>query len=784
MTISRICLAASAVRTLRALSLLVPNGCDPARHFCFVSPSFGVLFLHHVGVTTQSFQVRLLDVTAPDELEQVIAIGDAHKKWLGPLSRAGFSEYAAADHILVALEGRTVIGYALFGLPRQHVRLAHLCVAPARRGIGVPEALIEKLSAMHADRRGIKLSCRRNWPAYKRWPSLGFVPLSNRPGRSAKGHLLTTFWRDHGQPDLFSAFNDDLMRLVVAIDTNVFRDLHEPDRGPQAEQSRALAATWLEDEVELVLTTSIVGELNKHPNDRIREMLLATANSGKYRMLPVRSSSDIAAAAALGDQIAAAINPVALAKDTSLPSDARLLAEASLTHADAFVTRDQNAVDHLDAASDGLVDLWISTPTDLIVHLDEMRDAVNYSPMRLLSSGYTVSSVESKAEIELRPLLNHADGETAAHFRAAVRSPVTAIGHGEARKVIRDPDGTVVAGLFASPTASPEIHTDGRALEVTFLRVAPSRLAKTIAIQLLHMLRKRACRDGLTSIFISDAYATAVVREALTESGYLADGDGCLYAPVMQGCLTWAEATAALPDLFTHLSGRRHDDPKRTDADARPHDPSTPNAAPGAGSGADRLTDSDEGAELRRDGLDIAVPSVFDVAELERMLWPLKVVDADLPCFLVPIRPEPAAQLLQREEQLWGSSPELGLSRQHVYFRKPHPPVLTGPGRILWYVSGRVGQVVAYSLLEQVVIAHPGTLHRKFARLGVLSEEVIAEQAKKGRAMAVLFSDTEHFERPVPLERLKAIDSRLSPLPSPRPIDPESLFAVYREGNP
>jgi predicted transcriptional regulator/GNAT superfamily N-acetyltransferase len=721
-------------------------------------------------------------MSTPDELDQVIALGDAHKKFLGPLTRVGFAEYAAADHILVAVENHTVIGYVLFGLPRQHVRLTHLCVRPASRGVGVPEALIERLSATYADRRGIKLSCRRDWPAHQRWSSLGFVPLSNRPGRGSKGDLLTVFWRDHGQADLFSTVDDESTRLVVAIDTNVFRDLWEPDRGPQAEQSLALTAAWLEDEIELVLTPSIVGELNKHPNDRIREALLATANSGTYRMLPTRSSSEVAVAAALGARIAAAVSPAALAADPSLLSDARLLAEASLNYADAFVTRDQNAVDHLERASADLVDLWVSTPTDLIVRLDEMRDAANYSPARLLNSGYTVSSVGSKAEAELRPLLNYAAGETAAEFRAAIRSPVAATDPSQARKVLRDPDGAVIAGLFASPTPNPNPHSGGHVLEVTFLRVAPSRLAKTTAIQLLHVLRKRACRDELTAIVVTDPYISAVVRDALTESGHIPDSDGHLYAPVIQGCLTWAEATATLPELITHLSEQRNDGLRRAAAEEHLLGLNARKNTPDAGFGNHERTVQADDPELRQVGR--PVPSEFDVAELERMLWPLKVVDADLPCYLVPIRPEPAAQLLQREELLWGSSPELGLSRQHVYFRKHRPHILTGPGRILWYVSGRERQVVAYSRLEQVVVAHPRKLHRKFARLGVLSEDVIAEQAKNGRAMAVLFSDTEHFERPVPLERLRAIDRRLSPLPSPRQIDPQSLFAVYREGNP
>ena len=50
--------------------------------------------------------------------------------------------------------------------------------------------------------------------------------------------------------------------------------------------------------------------------------------------------------------------------------------------------------------------------------------------------------------------------------------------------------------------------------------------------------------------------------------------------------------------------------------------------------------------------------------------------------------------------------------------------------------------------------------------------------------MAIRFGDTEFFTRPVSLERLRVMSSRLLPLPSPRQIDEEDFFHVYEEGAP
>lgn len=678
----------------------------------------------HEAVDQPTYAFRLLRADEKALLDQVVRLGDLHKRWLGLLTRAAFTEYASRGRILLAVDGDLVLGYALFDLPRQRVRLAQLCVDERTRGQGIARTLISELSRLHADRQGIVLRCRRDWPANDYWPSLGFTVLSNSAGRSKEGHLLTTWWRDHGVPDLFSTTQAENPRLVVAMDTNVFRDLHELGRGANAGQSQALLADWVEDEVELVLTSRTKVELNNNTDPRVRESLLGTANS-LYRTLvgrPQPGQDD--RADLLETQLINAIPQYALDRDPSLRVDARILAEADAGNADAFVSRDGNAVAILAEAAEPLTDLWISTPTDLIVHLDELRDAANYFPARLLNSGYSISEASSRTEDEFRPLLCTARGETLAAFRALIRTSAQHIEQSGSRLVLRDPDRAVVAAAFA--------HGAGDALIVSFLRVSNAKLSKTTAIQLLHVIRKRACELGTRRIVVTDPYLTDGVTTAMLDLGFEVTDDG-YRAHVLQGCLPWSEVVAELPSL-----------------------------------GAGRA--------------DLSGLMSTEAAELERMLWPLKVVDAPLPCFLLPIKPEPAAALLNREQALWGDA-ELGLSRQHVYYRSPRGAGLEAPGRILWYISGNVGAVVASSRLEQIVVAHPGSLYRKFRRLGVLDKAVIGKVARNGRAMAILFADTEFFDTPVPLVRLRQIDCQLEPLASPRRVPTSSFFTVYEEGH-
>lgn len=668
-------------------------------------------------------EVRLLGGSDEQLVAAVFELAERHKRWLGMLAPAVFEENAAAGRILAALDGEQVLGYAMFYVARRRVRLAQLCVEPRERGRGVARALIEELSRLHADQEGIALRCRRDWPAAQAWSKLGFEVRSNRRGRSEAGHLLTAWWRDHGHPDLFSSALRDEPRMVTAIDTNIFRDLHELDRGAGTEQSRSLAAEWLEAEIELVVTPGVSVELNNIAENSLREALLGTAQSGAYRVIGRAPAAGPNPAEALEEAIVAGIPAQALARDRSLRSDARMLAEAECGGATAFVTRDQNAVEYLTAAAAPVTDIWISTPTDLIVHLDEVRDAVSYSPVRLRDTGFTVADADARSEPDLRPLLNTAEGEKVTAFRALVRSAAQDVGTGGTRRVVRDPDGRVEAGAF--------YVRRGHEIVVRLMRVRDSRLAGTLAQHLLHLLRSEAVTADAERIMVDDPCASKAILDALQANNF------------RRVAQTWVSETFRGVMTFDELAAR-------TSASS----------------------------------LDLSVRSPQQAADLERVHWPLKIRESGLPCFLVPIRPEPADLLFGRAQALWDTDPELGLSRQHVYYRAPRPVALKAPGRILWYVSGSVGEVVAASRLDQVLVAHPGTLYRRFRRLGVLGLKEIADQARDGRAMAVRFGDTEFFTRPVPLRRLREIDCRLEPLPSPRTIPEAEFFKVYQEGQP
>lgn len=649
-------------------------------------------------------------------------LSDQNKRWLGLIPYGAMGDYADRGRILVAESARAVVGYALFDLPSNRVRLAQLCVDADARDRHVARRLIEHLSGEFSDRTGIAVRCRRDWPANDVWPRLGFEPRSNTAGRSAAGHLVTSWWRDHGHPDLFAAALLERDPTVLAIDTNVFRDIHETGRSDRSE-SMALRSEWLGDGIELVVTTGVKAELNRHPEPQVRERLLSALIN--YRTL----RTDYATACEMRDAVLAEMPPEARARDSSLLNDSLLAAEARIGAADAFVSRDQVAVELL-RQSVQLAPMWVATPSDLIVHLDELRDATNYAPTQLLDTGYSVAAPDSSSEPDLYRLISHSEAETKTRFRMHCRATASLVGKTASRRVIRDPLGAVQGAIFT-------VVRDAR-LDVTLLRAVDPRIAPTMARQLIYLIRREARDNKLQSIAVTDPALTAVVRAALHEAGFHRQDDGTLTCLVIDGCLSWEEVVQ-----------RSEIGPAHSDSPSGP-------------------------------------PSGVIAAELERVSWPLKIRDADLPCFMIPIRPGPAQELFGLTPMLFARNSELGLSRKHVYYRSPVPRAIEAPGRVLWYASGDRRTVVASSRIDSVDVAHPSTLHRRYRRFGVLDRSVIEGRAKGGRAQAIVFSDTELFAEPVPLARLRDIDQNghLEPLPSPRRISPENFFTVYQEGRP
>ena len=271
------------------------------------------------------------------------------------------------------------------------------------------------------------------------------------------------------------------------------------------------------------------------------------------------------------------------------------------------------------------------------------------------------------------------------------------------RAGLADPENAEVVQILhgGRPLAGYVRRREQGRLQVPLLRVAGrGSLARAIARQLAFSQRKKAARQGATEAIVADPFVSPVLPAALEAEAYALGEDGKWRCLVERGI-------------------RPAGDVSRSEA-----------------------------------------------AALERSRWPLKLTGAGLPTYLVAIQPAFAERLFDSglaEQTLLHRELGLGLSREHVYYRAPHPGAfINAPARIIWYVSGgrpghAEGELRAISHLAEVVLDDPAALSRRFGRLGAWSyEQVSAVADRNGKVMALRVVDTELFDSPLDLHGLRS----------------------------
>lgn len=731
--------------------------------FPLLSPNFGNSKLRrcqfvpilHAGVKVEGKVVNVTHVEAPgirqhaysvvdiadapeDTLAAVIALGDRHRATMGQLPYAGFEQAATTNHIVVAFASQPgrepdLAGYCLYDpttKAERYARIAHLCVAAEHRGKGLSRQLIEAVNSRCADRLGLRLKCRRDWTVNEVWPALGFEPVRNVRGRSKEGHELTEWCRPNRNDDLFSVPISP-EQIVVAIDCNVFCDLYGLDPKRRGRYSGAVALLAATEQVRLARPSSITTELNNTPEKRNREHLLRTAAVSD---LPVLNGATAEVERVRGELIAA-VPAAELDRDESLFDDALLIAEAALGGADIFVTRDENAVSILGPIAFKNSELVVMDPTELPAYVVQLAGAAQHLPVQLAETHYTIGRGTSAAwdPNGLRELLDKAGGERKPDFKLLLRGIAEQSATTATRQLVQTPAGQTLAAWAT--------RVEEGSLVVPLLRVAAGPLRHTIARQVSLLLRRAAVASGAAEIRITDTHSGRGVVEVLQRDGFEFDpttpgsnGRRDNVAHAIKVCAPWFEVRG----LVDPHGAARHE---------------------------------------------IQQPEASAAAEYERIWWPAKIADAPLPTWIVPIRSVFADDLLGHVPTLLARDEDLGLSREHVYYRSGQSQP-SAPGRVIWYASDRDMAVVACSRLTHSLLGTPEALHRAFRQFGVWSLDQVRDVAdKRGLVNALRFADTEIFPNPIPLTRLRELSERSAKftIQGPTSISGDQFSRLYQE---
>ncbi len=658
--------------------------------------------------TKDKIAIDVVDINSP-YLDQVKKLGRRYSGTLGMMPDGAFDDYACRNSILGAVSrAGDCIGYVLYRVTKGRATIAHLCVSKDFQGKGVSRALVDRLVTATKERGlcGISLSCRRDYDASKVWPRLGFVPLNDRPGKSVDGKPLTFWWLDHHLPDLFRQSAEMLphdKRLAVVIDANVFFDLYD-EADCQSDESKALTADWLQDSIELCLTDEIYTEINRNADSKERER-----QRGRARLHRIIESEREAVNAK--QKLLRQFFPAVLT--ASDESDLRQLAKAVAGGAQLFVTRDKDVLDKADDFYDACR-ISVLRPTALINQLDTLRRESDYQPVRLGGSHLKTRLVGNNDENDVLAVFQaSAKGESEGAFLQRFRSLLASPQKFSCKIAEDDQERPLAVYAYARPNS--------RILEIPFLRVRRDTLAPTMVRHLLARALQTSASEGRSVSTVTEPNLDNTIFDALAEMGFTAHG------------AAWSKVNLDVAGTADDLAHR-----------------------------LDQLVSEGCHASTLATSLSASVkawkaqPDEAGAIALERALWPAKIVDADVPCFIVPIQPHWAQGLFDEglaNQELFGERPELVLLREQVYYRANQRCGLRSPGRLLWYVSSdsdRYGtmSIRACSRLDEILVDKPKELFRRFRRLGVYEWRDVFKKSGNDLEklmMTLRFSDTELF---------------------------------------
>ena len=643
-------------------------------------------------------------------LQDVIQLWGQHRKTLGLFPKDAFKERATKQEILVAIDSEAEFaGYLLFRTSYNRITIVHLCIAPSHRGKGITKKLIDKLKKITKENyEGIGLYCRNDYGLDNMWSSNGFIPKGVKPGRGKHGKTLTYWWCDYGHPNLLSiAINQKLeSKLCVVIDSQVFFDLYEDNESLDNQESKLLLADWLESELELCITDGIFIQINSIYSEEEIKLYRQFAENQQFTVLPCKSDSL--------DDYQEKLQKFLSQKNISKSEiNFHHLVRAIVSDSHIFVTKDSRLLSIANEIYE-IFKLSVIRPENLIVQLNEFTRNPKYQPTRL--SGSSLEQVTIKKGEE-ETITNYfycpEQNETKAQFQQKLRRFLTNPENFTCFKVVDAENKPLALIVYGK-------HNDYE-LEIPIIRVADNPLSATLAQHLIFKSILYSAGEKRQSTIVNDCFLQEPVNQAIQEYHFIQINDNFIRLN-----LAVAETADKLSKRLKKIASNPEKQYKFLIQLAK---------------------------SIKQEDF---IHNIQDSANIERFLFPAKIIDAEIPTYIIPIQAKWAKDLFDeglanQHLSLFAAKSELAFNKEAVYYRSAKTyGKLKAPFRILWYVSidpsyAHVGAIRACSLVDEVIIDKPENLFQLFQRLGVykLSDMSSIKQDKEGNIMAIRFSYTE-----------------------------------------
>jgi predicted transcriptional regulator len=686
-------------------------------------------------------QIERINNIKSEKFKKVIELGDRNATTLGFLPYQAFEKYASDNQLFGVFEENSndLMGYLLYRISFNRVTIVHCCINENHRKKNVALKLVDYLKNNTKQFEGIKLSCRNDYGIDKVWESFNFVPIKEKTGRSKKGLPLTVWWFPHYQNDLLSQISDYEIsnKIVAVIDMNIFLDIKDK----REEESLALNSDWLLSEAILYVTREINVEINR---SRTQEQKKSSRQLlSFYNQLPFRDEEEL-------KKILIELKLIFPLKSQNDKSDLNHIAYSIVGGAQFFITRDQEILSKGEYFLEKY-GLNIYRPSDFITHLDENIQVSKYKPQRLIgtninSKSVTTSNISRFVSVFLKPT------EKKHQFEKIIRDCLSLPNKFELITISKE-DNLLAFIIFD--------RTSNTKFKIPVFRFLKSNLKITLSKHLLFKAILTSTKEEKISIAITDQYLDEDIIQTIKEARFV-NIDNCWQKINLKGIIKEE-------NIFSEIT-KRKDENCNTD-------------------GTLKVIFSETKSDI--DNYQFLIKY-----NLERHLSPLKILDLEIPTYIISIQPQWAERLFDdnSEEKLALFEPEyeLLLNRENVYYRSAFPKILKSPARILWYISENKsttgkGKIRASSYIDEIFIDDPKKLYKQFKQLGVYEWKHVAETAnKKKEVMAFVFSDTELFKKPISLIATKTIIKKLENKNfmalSPVEIKTETYLALYKLG--
>ena len=416
----------------------------------------------------------------------------------------------------------------------------------------------------------------------------------------------------------------------------------------------------------------------------------------------------------------------------SQESDLRHLAKAAASNVKIFVTKDEKLLKKAPEIADR-IGLAVIDPVNLIIQLHELYERQSYSPNRITGFNLYWRRFASKdfASFPFESFLQHQ--ETKGKFREKLKSLIADPNHYEC-ELLQSGDDLIAIRVLA--------YSSHKMLTIPLARVALSADQSLFGRFLIADTVSKAVEKNLDMVRFEASALTPSLIPDLLEMGFIKCNDNFVRF-CFSRCLDRQEVLAEISELCPQSTSNYQN---------------------------------------------------MSSLELERCCSPLDLGATNPEYFLIPIRPDYAMGLIDRQQSandLFGGDPQVLLRWNNVYYRKVnHHKMIKAPGRILWYVSKSRQEIIAVSRLDEVVIDTAKELFRKFQKFGILEWKNLYDMCDhnpSNQLMVLRCSHTFLFRKPISLDALKSVfeanSVRLS-LQGPSKLPSKVFHTLFQKGYP